>query len=70
MCSLSAIEAFQAMRLFLESYFERTKSADVGSLLGDLQIAEDGTTFDPAAWVEWLDCLQKAKTLPQPKSHE
>ena len=60
MKSLSTDQAFEAMVSFLEQHFERTKSDDIGSLLGDLRILEDGTTADPAAWVEWLRCVEKA----------
>lgn len=52
--SLSTEQAFAAMRLFLEGYFARTRSDDIGSLLGDLQTSEDGKPFDPAAWNDWL----------------
>jgi hypothetical protein len=61
MDNLSVAEAFKAMQLFLERYFEETKSDDVGSLLGDLQLDEDGKSFDPAAWDEWLDCVARAR---------
>ena len=58
-------QAFNVMRLFLEAYFERTESDDVGSLLGDLQILEDGKSSDPAAWEEWLACVQRVLSEDQ-----
>ena len=57
---LTELQAFNVMRKFLEMYYERTLSDDVGSLLGDLQIGEDGETTDPAAWHDWMDALHKA----------
>ena len=33
---MNSEQAFRAMVLFLERYFERTQSDDVGALLGDL----------------------------------
>ena len=57
---ISHLEAFKAMQCFLEKYYEQTKSADVGSLLGDLQILQDRTTADPATWHDWLDCINKS----------
>ncbi|AUM95028.1 hypothetical protein ACFLKB_04845 [Clostridium sp. FAM 1755] len=54
---LNEKDAFRAMVLFLEKFYERTSSDDVGALLGDLQILEDGTTADPAAWCDWIKCL-------------
>lgn len=53
--------AFEAMRLFLEAFYERTKSDDVGALLGDLRLLDDGKTADPAAWSDWLDCVEKVR---------
>ena len=55
---LTYIQSFNAMRRFLEMYYERTSSDDVGSLLGDLQILDDGGTADPAAWEDWLVAIQ------------
>src|SRR5688572_8288069 len=37
MDTLTIQQAFEAMQLFLVSYYERTQSEDVGALLGDLQ---------------------------------
>ncbi len=48
-----------AMRLFLEDYYEQTHSDDVGALLGDIQLLEDGMTADPAVWDDWLACVDK-----------
>lgn len=56
---VSAFEAFKAMKYFLEKYYEQTRSSDVGSLLGGLQILEDNTTADPAAWSDWMDAVSK-----------
>ena len=64
MRTLSAEQAFQAMRCFLEGYFERTRSNGIGSLLGDLQMSEDGKPFDPAAWNDWLDCVKQVLNDP------
>ena len=57
---LTSLQAFNAMRNFLEGYYERTSSDDVGSLLGDLQLLEDGGTADPAAWGDWVDAVTLA----------
>lgn len=54
-------EAFRTMVYFLEQYYERTHSDDIGSLLGDLAILEDGNTADPAAWEDWLNCIEQVK---------
>jgi hypothetical protein len=56
---LSNLEAFKAMQCFLLKYFERTKSEDIGSLLGDVQLLQDNMTLDPAAWNDWLKCIEE-----------
>lgn len=39
---------------FLEVYYDRTGSDQLGALLGGLAIDEDGQPMDPAAWEDWL----------------
>ena len=57
---LTDLQAFYAMRLFLEKYYQETDSDDVGSLLSELQFFEkEKETADPAAWGEWIDCINK-----------
>jgi hypothetical protein len=65
MLSMTSEQAFQAMVLFLERHYERTKSDDIGALLGDLQLLEDGDTADPAALSEWTECVHAARNLVQ-----
>jgi hypothetical protein len=59
--SLSSLEAYKAMILFLEEYYERTNSDDIAVLLSSMQFLEDGNTADPAIWKDWLDCVQKVR---------
>ena len=54
---MTTIEAYKAMIKFMEKYYERTNSDDIGSLLGDLQLLSDGSTADEAAWTDWLDSV-------------
>lgn len=42
------------MICFLEGYYNKTLSDDLGSLLGDLQLLDDGGTADPAVWYDWM----------------
>jgi hypothetical protein len=57
-------EAFEIFEHFLEKYYERTKSDDIGSFLSDL--LHQGyfycSTADPAAWLDWKKCLNKTKS--------
>jgi hypothetical protein len=55
-------QAFTAMVIFLEGFYERTNSDDVGGLLGDLLLRPDGSTADPAAGLDWLTSVQKSKS--------
>lgn len=59
MDKLTSQQAFKAMVLFLENLYERTKSDDVGGLLGDLILLNDDITADPAAWDDWMKCVNK-----------
>lgn len=61
---LSKLQAFEAMRKFLEGYYARTSSDDVGSLLSDMLFLDDGGTADPAAWQDWLDAIEDALKTP------
>ena len=56
-------EAFEVFEHFLEKYFERTNSDDIGSLLSDLLHRNYGYTADPAAAHDWQRCLAKVKKI-------
>jgi hypothetical protein len=62
--SLTPSEAFLAMQLFLDRYFERggCQSDDIAALLSGMSQAvwADGSTNDPAQWQDWLDAIQSA----------
>lgn len=62
---LTEKQAFKVMVLFLEGFYERTQSDEVGGLLSDLLMSEDGTTADPAAWDDWMECVQKVLAVGQ-----
>jgi hypothetical protein len=63
---LSPEQAFKAMSVFLERYYERTgRQPELGILLGDLQIAGDGAPFDPAAWGDWLAAIDEVTPVRQ-----
>jgi hypothetical protein len=66
---LSALEAYDAMRLFIEAYWERglNESKDLRLLLSALnretRIWSDGGPGDPAMWSDWLLALGKVKNI-------
>ena len=59
MITLTEKQAFQTMVLFLEEFYQRTNSDEIGGLLSDLLMSEEGITADPAAWEDWQNCIQK-----------
>ena len=54
-------EAFIAMRLFLEHFYSQAGN-DMETLLADITIESNGKTLDPAAWHDWLRCINEAKS--------
>ena len=64
---LTTLQAFDAMRKFLEGYYERTSSDDIGSLLGDMQMLSNGKTADPAAWHDWVESVNEVKNVSKSK---
>lgn len=59
--SLTMIEAYASMYAFLETLYLRTKSDDLGALLGGMSFLEGGGTADPAVWDEWQSAVLKVK---------
>ena len=53
--------AYLAMYHFLDQYYQMTKSDDVGSLLGDMSLLQDGRPADAAYWNDWLEAVKKAE---------
>lgn len=63
---LSPEQAYNAMFVFLDRYYERTgRSPELGTLLGELQRNSDGQPFDPAAWGDWLAAIIEATETQQ-----
>lgn len=59
--NLSVGEAFAAMTLFVHQFAGRAGD-DLLTLMGDISLW-NGTTTDPAAWDDWLDCVAQVKEL-------
>ena len=62
--ALSSLNAFDAMRAFLEAYWEREfkQSDDMAVLLGSLNRVpvSDTPPLDIALWHDWLKAIQKS----------
>ena len=59
--TLTKQEAFLAMFAYLEIHFRRFGPGEIGAVLSELSLLPDGGTSDPAAWDDWIKCVQKAK---------
>lgn len=57
---MSTRDGYRAMFRFLEAYYDRTGSDELGALLGGLALDEDGRPMDPAAWTDWLAAVRDA----------
>jgi hypothetical protein len=58
---LTLHEAYLSMFEFLVELYRRTNSDELGAILGDLSLLENGLTADPAAWGDWLRCVEKSR---------
>ncbi|SMQ58554.1 hypothetical protein SAMN06295905_0099 [Devosia lucknowensis] len=58
---MTEAEAYSAMFAFLDDYYRRTKSDDVGALLGSMSLMADGRPADDAIWAEWLASVARAR---------
>ena len=57
---LTSEQAYLSMYFFLEEYFQRTNSDDIGGLLGGLSILEDGGPADSAVTDDWAKAVKSA----------
>ncbi len=60
---LTPLQAFNAMTKFLDDYYNKTKSGNIGSLLGDMSFLEDNSTADEAIWDDWIDAIGSDKPV-------
>lgn len=61
--TLSPLQAFKAMRRFLEDYYYYTSADDIGSLLSYTQLFPEGGTYDPIFWEDWLKIIDNKKEI-------
>ncbi|EHI99783.1 hypothetical protein CDLVIII_3209 [Clostridium sp. DL-VIII] len=60
--NLTIEEAYKSMVNFLEKYYQRTNSVDIGGLLGDIMLIGEGITADTASWHDWLESVERIKS--------
>lgn len=63
MRSLTELEAFDAMRIFIQAYWERGSktSDDIANLLSDISRRPGLPPIDIAQWNDWRDAVDKVK---------
>ncbi len=52
--------AYKAMFKFLDEYYKRGKSDDIGALLGSLSLLNDGKSADPSMMDDWEEAYEEA----------
>lgn len=56
--TLTSSQSFRARGEFLSRYFDRTGgSGALRTIVGDVELAGDGTSTDPAALSDWAACV-------------
>jgi hypothetical protein len=70
--TLTIRQAFDAMFLFLEDYYERGHSDDIAVLLSGLNVHlwTDDSTADPAMWGDWMKSIQKIVMPETPENRQ
>jgi hypothetical protein len=55
-------QAYAAMFYFLEDYYGRGHSDEIGGMIGGMSLLSDGGTSDPAVASGWQRAVQRAMT--------
>lgn len=58
MTVMSDKQAYAAMFHFLQQLYLRTKSDDLGGLLGGMSMLQDGSPADPAIGSDWQEAVE------------
>ena len=62
--TLTEMEAFKAMRVFIQNYsLRKGNPIELTLLLTDIELLRGETPIDPAMWPDWLDAIEKVKKL-------
>lgn len=60
--SMSLEQAYRAMFYYLQDYYFREHSDEIGNMLGGMALLSDGGTADAAAWEDWLIAVKRSET--------
>lgn len=58
--NMSSEQAYAAMYAFLDAWYQKTKSDDLGALLGSMSLLPDGAPADSAIHSDWELAVSKA----------
>jgi len=67
MATITDTEAYDAMFRFLDQIYDRTKSEELGVLLGSMTRLDDGGPADPAMKTDWEQAVQHVLELSRQK---
>lgn len=59
---LTALQAYYAMREYIEGYAERTSSDDLLIFLKELKLSKNGVTINPVFSYKWCWCVERVVT--------
>lgn len=69
MATMTEKEAYDAMVRFLDQVYERTKSDELGGLLGSMTPLEDGDPADPALKNDWNEAVKAVLESNRQEQH-
>jgi len=58
--SITFMEAFQAMNVFLHMYFQQTSSINVKNMFDDISLVLDDKPKKEKIWQKWIACVDCA----------
>ena len=57
--SITPMHAFQAMKVFLGIYFQKTSSSNVRNMLNDINLVIDNKLGKEQVWQKWITCIER-----------
>jgi hypothetical protein len=57
---MTSDQAYAAMFFFLEDFYQRTHSDEIGGLLGSMSVLADGSPADGAIVADWRRAVERA----------
>lgn len=57
---ISLMQAFQAMKVFLDTYYQATSSTNVKNMLADINFVIDGKPGKERIWQKWIASVDLA----------